>query len=520
MKFLGVFDPTVTVGVNGIANGNYIGIGVADPGQKVLFTNLAPVNIILNFEDGNSDILHAGQANVWTLDNITPTIEWSQQKVLNVSGAPINQCSVVLYNADEKVNGVYPTSLVYFNVIGNVGGVNTTVSGTGTDLINDGQAVGHTYIESTPITQSTSSFTLTNDGQLLLRALIGGTTYAQQFKTQLTGNSPLIGSATNMTEILGNVTVDGTTTLTGATTSGAIGATNISASGTLAVTSTSTFTGLVTANGGVGTTNVTASGTISVTGNTTIGGTLSVTGTIRTASGNYYGADAANTVLSTSGTTGTGITRLQSTDHIVLQIPQGTPQIDVLAGATSVHGSLTVDNGFVGSSSGSFAGSLTITGATIANSTLSVAGTTFVNVIDMQSSDIKNIVNMRDSGGNTFLSVTASSNTRVQSSTTISMQVPIGSTVATFTSAGLNIASGKTLNLSTGSFTAVSSGSSVMSSAGTVITHNLGTTPDIVILQTQSGSSTATTGYDTVGATTFKGYNFSSLNTKWIAIKF
>jgi hypothetical protein len=319
MRYITTFDPTAT-------KSGVVSIGTANPGDKVLMTNLTAVNIFLNFEDGTTDILHAGQANFWVLENITPQIEWSQKTVLPVVATP-TQCDVVLYSANEKIEGTYPVSLIYFTIVANPNGVNTNVSGTATDLINDGQTLGHTYIESTPTGQASSSFTLANDGTMHLRTLVSGS-YKEALQTTTGGNSPLIGDATIITEVRGalqadgnihtlaNLTVDGTVTITGVSTTAAINATTLSASGTLTVSGTATMNtvnlGSMTASGTLGVTGVSTLSTanvstLNVSGNTALTGNLlfnnaailqwkNVAGTAK----NVMVGDASNNVVFTA----------------------------------------------------------------------------------------------------------------------------------------------------------------------------------------------------------------------------
>jgi hypothetical protein len=468
MRYIGTFDPT------SVGNG-YINVGSANVGDKVLLTNLSAVNIQLNFEDGHTDVLHAGQANYWILEDITPQIVWTQKSVLNVVATP-KECDVVLYDANETISGTYPVSLIYFTIVANPLGVNTNVSGTASALINDGQPVGTQYIESTPTGQTQSSFTLTNDGLMALKTLVGAS-YKNQIQTSNTGNSPILGNSGTTSEVAGNLLVDGTLNVTGTSTlgvvnSGVTSTTNLSASGTLQVTGTSTL-------GTTNATNLSASGTLQVTGTSTLGVVNSgVTST---------------TNLSASGTlTVTGSTSLGATSATSVSA----------SGTLQVSGTSTL--GVVNSST------LTVTGTISSSSTIFSGGN-----LDMQTNIITHVNTIADTGGTSYLAVTPGGTTRIQGATSLSFQVPGGTTVASADSSGLHASR---INLATGSFSRVTKGTATLTAAGVTVTHGLGTTPDIVLLICQAGPSTATNSVASLGATTFVGYSNSSLSYIWLAI--
>lgn len=209
MRIVGSFDPSMSTS-------GTIAVGAADSGAKVLLYNLSLVNLKLDFEDGNTALLHAGEANYWTLENFTPEISWDQFSILNAAQPAISEVSIVVYDAGEQLDGTYPMSLIHQINVGNPSGVNTnTVSSTANSITNDGSAVGATLIESTATGQTSSSIKLTNDGLLALNVIIAGA-LVQAIKTQNSGSLLQLGAAGKIVEIINNLLVDGALTVNGA----------------------------------------------------------------------------------------------------------------------------------------------------------------------------------------------------------------------------------------------------------------------------------------------------------------
>ena len=199
-------------------------VGAADSGSKILLYNESPVNLTLDFFNGNQSILHAWEARYWTLDGDTKQIEWYISASLNVTNPPISIIIGELYRPDEKVEGAYPMALIRQASVGNPGGLATTSSGT--TIVNDGNAAGVSIIETTVSGQTSSSVTLTNDALMKLAVVVAGM-LVQVLKTSTTDPLLQLGAVSHLVEILGNLTVDGNTTLTGTTTlTGAVTATN------------------------------------------------------------------------------------------------------------------------------------------------------------------------------------------------------------------------------------------------------------------------------------------------------
>jgi hypothetical protein len=179
MRILDSFDPAS-------APNGYMDIGAADPGSKVLFYNLSVVNILLNFDNGNTDILHAGEAKWWTLDGTTATLAWEQYSVLQATAA-ISEVSGALYGPDETIQGTYPTSLIHQVNVANPNGVNTNVSSTNS-IDNEGNPNGTQIIRAVPQGASAPTVTLDNNGNLMLDGSLIMSGVAQ---IQLSNNVPL-----------------------------------------------------------------------------------------------------------------------------------------------------------------------------------------------------------------------------------------------------------------------------------------------------------------------------------------
>jgi hypothetical protein len=194
-------------------------VGAANEGSKILLYNASPLSFQLDFLNGQTDTLHPWEANPWTLDGDTKQIQWTiDTDSLNVSTPPITTIFLTLYGAQEKLTGTYPVSLPYQTSLG--GGTTSTNVGTVSAINNDGNPSGTTLIESTVLGQ-TGHVMLTNDGILNLFTLISGV-MTELIQTQATGNPLLLGAASKITEILGNLTVDGNTINTGTLSTGTL----------------------------------------------------------------------------------------------------------------------------------------------------------------------------------------------------------------------------------------------------------------------------------------------------------
>lgn len=153
------FDPSAS------ASGGSISVGAADPGAKILFYNESNYNLLLNFQNGNQDMLHAWEARWWPLDGNTPELEWSVDSVLQSLGPPISKVMGTLYAAGEQLPGTYPVSLIRQT---NVGNVINTVGGIASGIQNDTNTAGFEIAEATVQGDNASAVALYNNGHLSL----------------------------------------------------------------------------------------------------------------------------------------------------------------------------------------------------------------------------------------------------------------------------------------------------------------------------------------------------------------
>lgn len=157
MQYVTAFNPAS-------ATSGQMSVGSVDPGSKVLLYNLSIVSIILNFDDGNTDILHAGEAKWWELQSSTPTIDWKQHSVLSSQPGPVSEVTITVYRADEDIVGTYPMSLIYILNLGN----SVPLTTSATSITNSGNAAGTDIVTAQVLGDGNNAVVLTNDGQLTL----------------------------------------------------------------------------------------------------------------------------------------------------------------------------------------------------------------------------------------------------------------------------------------------------------------------------------------------------------------
>ncbi len=364
----GLLDVNVdnsTIGVTGVANGNYLYILPGGIGSVQL---------------ANGSVTNAKLQN--------STIGATSNGSINLGGWPVslggsgsislNTNNANTWTVGQSFNGITNTGAISTGTLSSTGNItdggNLTVTGTST--------LGATTVgalTTTSITNSggistatlTSSGNITDGGTLSTGGAItdGG---ALSTAGNITDNGNLtVGGTTNLT---GNTTVVGSLTTNGITNTGAISTTGNITSTTGNITAT---TGNVTAGG-----NLSVGGTSTLSGNTTVGGTLTVTGLftvngiqdngILNSTGNSNigsGANTVNTFGNNSGdvnSIGTGIGAVNT--------------IGASGGSNTINGTNTVNgnstfNGTASFGANNVSGSnFTITGGTINNT--SVGATT------------------------------------------------------------------------------------------------------------------------------------------------
>ncbi len=339
MQVLPSFDPSVGMGGN-------INVNAADVGCKVLLYNLSIFAIQLNFEDGATAVLHPGEANWWTLNDPTPTLQWTQYAKLNVNSPAISIVTGQLYRQDEEIEGTYPT---FFGYQFNVGNTVSVSQGAFQVLQNDGNASGTVFAEATVQGSPGSNVIMQNQGLLEVLQWVGGV-LTQIFKTD-PGAASVIKLANTglLAEVLGNLKVDGTTELAGAAT----------LDGTLGVTGTTTLAGLVAAITTL--TSLSISGTLGVTGNSSFS-TLSTSGLATLASALLNGVltfanaialqwkdsgGTARTAMQVDGNNNTQIWGIPGQDKAQFLKSDGTLEMlfDLVKGCLNFSTPSTVTNG-------------------------------------------------------------------------------------------------------------------------------------------------------------------------------
>lgn len=186
MRFVGSFDPSAS------ANGQ-MSVGTIDPNCKVLLYNLSIVSIILSFEDGSTDILHAGEAKYWTLGAPTPTLNWKQYAVLNAQPGPLSTVTITVYESYEDVEGTYPMSLIYILNLGN----SVPLTTSATSITNSGNAAGTDVLTAQVTGDGSNAVVLTNDAHLTL----GDATYPGHLSSDNVNASTISANTLNIATV-------------------------------------------------------------------------------------------------------------------------------------------------------------------------------------------------------------------------------------------------------------------------------------------------------------------------------
>jgi hypothetical protein len=211
------------------------------------------------------------------------------QVLSDVSNAPSYAILLDTYGVGEEPTGSYPVALSRAVVVS--GSVNSNVTSTNA-ILNSGNPGGTSIISAQPSDAAAATWAADNSGNLTVKGDNGTGTLTTLIQL-IAGASPAVklAAATVLVEALGALQVDSTLTVQGNTT---------------------------------------------LQGNATIQGSGGVTST----SGAYYGTDPSNTIIQSSGTSGTGNTRIQNTDHISVQVPGGSEVIGVTSSQVTVQQSI------------------------------------------------------------------------------------------------------------------------------------------------------------------------------------
>jgi hypothetical protein len=320
MNLVTSFDPSVTQ--NGQFNST-----LSINGRMVVY-NESNVGIQLQFADGSTAYCAAWTTEIYSQPTPDPNVLWSQENILGGSTGPISKVTVVAYLPNEKVMGVYPFSLVRQFFLGNNVNVNLPTS---TNLQNDNNVTGTQIIESTVSGSPSSNVSVYNDGS----GWFGRwntptfTKVLQWFSSGATG--VMLGAVGFLTEVLGNLKVDGTLESVG----------NVTADANLAVTGTATFNANGVSIDGSSNVNCNAVNTNTVnTGvvNATTANATTTNTTTLSATGNIISANNQSHEWKDFGGTVRPVLNVDASNHVNLSGITGTDLLQFLASGGGVTG--------------------------------------------------------------------------------------------------------------------------------------------------------------------------------------
>jgi hypothetical protein len=331
-------------------------------GRMVIY-NESNIGIQLTFQNGFSGFVPAWTIVLYCISGGSSTVGWKQIAVLNTSSNPISTVIVEVYEKEESLLGTFPAALIR-NV--NIGSTVQTVSGAASSIQNSGIAPLTNWLSVQPSDAGSPTWTGDNSGNLSVNSDNAGTLVT--LLQLIAGASPAVklAAAAVLTEVLGNMKVDGTLESVGAAT----------LDSTLAVTGASTFTGDVTCNGGGnglsvknktsldnGLITTDSAGNLVVAGSLTAGSIVGNLAAVTLLGGanlpaGRLGVAADGDRLDANGTT----SFLKGASSISFQVPNGTSRasvdsggINLLSGNISLlTGSISRVSKFTGTGSGTF----------------------------------------------------------------------------------------------------------------------------------------------------------------------
>lgn len=167
--------------------------------------NESGCGLTVAFSNGHTEAIPAGAWPMFEIEPEVQTYTWTVTYIL--PNAPVALLEAVYYFPYE---GVPPTPALGNSPIGITGGVQTSSVQT---LSNEGNAA-NTLVMDLGDTGNTNLFTLYTDGHNLWKVDQAGVIH-QVLKIQVSGNPLQLGQIGDITEVLGNLTVDGTQIVTG-----------------------------------------------------------------------------------------------------------------------------------------------------------------------------------------------------------------------------------------------------------------------------------------------------------------
>jgi len=180
-------------------------------GGRFIVYNESQIGLNIAFTNGDSGYVPAWSADIYTLPNASPLVNWTQNNTLNSGSPPLSMVNVVSYLPGEKITGFFPIALSRQQNIGN----SIPVSASATSIVNDGNASGTQIVESTVTGSPGSNIIMENEGKITVSQWVGGS-LTQIFKIDPGAASVVkLGNTGLVTESLGNLTVDQVLTCAG-----------------------------------------------------------------------------------------------------------------------------------------------------------------------------------------------------------------------------------------------------------------------------------------------------------------
>lgn len=186
---------------------------IVSNGGWLVVINESPVGLLMTF--GGGRVVYTIPPNFLRaipVDEGSRDVEWSQEYLLPTSQSPI---SLVIGECWEKSEWTLGPIMLALPRQFNLG--NPTISGGSMNIVNDGNPANTQVVEATQVGASGSNALLDNSGNLTLKEWTG-TILNRLFGTVANvaagATNVFLGKVGNFfTEVLGNLKVDGTTTL-------------------------------------------------------------------------------------------------------------------------------------------------------------------------------------------------------------------------------------------------------------------------------------------------------------------
>ena len=282
----------------------------------VVFWNESNISLNISFQDGTTMYLpgwyHRHKCGY------AGDITWELRTTLNSPNPPTSEIIVEMYVSGEH----FPTDGPIVRQTN--GSAEASVTSTNA-IVNTGNPPLTSIISAQPVDAVSATWSADNSGNLTIKSDNAGT--LATLLQLIAGASPSvkIAAASIATEILGVLNLDGQVNLG---TGGIVGGSNTllgkTAPGDILDAGTTADTYLKSAN------NI----RFQIAGTTQ--GTMSSNG-LQVNTGSFYGVDGSNTIIQSTGTSGSGNTRLQNTDHISIQVPGGSEQMSVTSTAINLQ---------------------------------------------------------------------------------------------------------------------------------------------------------------------------------------